>query len=554
MRAPKLKAVVLAALLSLGALQAHALIYDPFADGAAIKPVDELEERLWDEAETMRAQFVRGKPSPAVETMQRIVRGVVMKNWPDLAPKLKVFVIDNADVLAFSSANGDIFLSTGMLMRLDSEDELQVILARELAHVTHRHAVRSVYFARMAAGAKTVFELATDAADLASTVSGVAGVADLAKVGVQMFKVSPEMLLSTGKSMLQDQINKLKENLADSLLRSVSSTGFSAVVKSSLFGYSESLESEADEYAMGYIEDKFGSSDLYRQVMQRLLDEAMLDEKKFSAFYASGERLYSRLKRVSAFDEGKAARLEARRASAATALAATSPAAVPQPPVAVPSVAVAAAPAAPEAKAPVTPVVQLAPDAVVLDAAPMVAAVVVDDVPAGEGSTAAQPTAQPVVANAEPATASAAVIKTAALGVKQDSPLQYSTALQPLALPVLEVELESGRLGRLSYNIERKREATQLPEQVKELLAEGYASMADPAKVAKGEALAKEILAAKPDDARMLKLMGLMALKRGQAAQAKELLSKAREHVLTDDERGFLDQYIRQADKKLSAL
>lgn len=550
MRAPKLKAVVLAALLSLGALQAHALIYDPFADGAAIKPVDELEERLWDEAETMRAQFVRGKPSPAVETMQRIVRGVVMKNWPDLAPKLKVFVIDNADVLAFSSANGDIFLSTGMLMRLDSEDELQVILARELAHVTHRHAVRSVYFARMAAGAKTVFELATDAADLASTVSGVAGVADLAKVGVQMFKVSPEMLLSTGKSMLQDQINKLKENLADSLLRSVSSTGFSAVVKSSLFGYSESLESEADEYAMGYIEDKFGSSDLYRQVMQRLLDEAMLDEKKFSAFYASGERLYSRLKRVSAFDEGKAARLEARRASAATALAA----AVPQPPVAVPSVAVAAAPAAPEAKAPVTPVVQLAPDAVVLDAAPMVAAVVVDDVPAGEGSTAAQPTAQPVVANAEPATASAAVIKTAALGVKQDSPLQYSTALQPLALPVLEVELESGRLGRLSYNIERKREATQLPEQVKELLAEGYASMADPAKVAKGEALAKEILAAKPDDARMLKLMGLMALKRGQAAQAKELLSKAREHVLTDDERGFLDQYIRQADKKLSAL
>ena len=220
MRAPKLKAVVLAALLSLGALQAHALIYDPFADGAAIKPVDELEERLWDEAETMRAQFVRGKPSPAVETMQRIVRGVVMKNWPDLAPKLKVFVIDNADVLAFSSANGDIFLSTGMLMRLDSEDELQVILAREIAHVTHRHAVRSVYFARMAAGAKTVFELATDAADLASTVSGVAGVADLAKVGVQMFKVSPEMLLSTGKSMLQDQINKLKENLADSLLRS----------------------------------------------------------------------------------------------------------------------------------------------------------------------------------------------------------------------------------------------------------------------------------------------------------------------------------------------
>ncbi len=550
MRAPKLKAVVLAALLSLGALQAHALIYDPFVDGAAIKPVDELEERLWDEAETMRAQFVRGKPSPAVETMQRIVRGVVMKNWPDLAPKLKVFVIDNADVLAFSSANGDIFLSTGMLMRLDSEDELQVILARELAHVTHRHAVRSVYFARMAAGAKTVFELATDAADLASTVSGVAGVADLAKVGVQMFKVSPEMLLSTGKSMLQDQINKLKENLADSLLRSVSSTGFSAVVKSSLFGYSESLESEADEYAMGYIEDKFGSSDLYRQVMQRLLDEAMLDEKKFSAFYASGERLYSRLKRVSAFDEGKAARLDARRASAATALAA----AVPQPPVAVPCGAVAAAPAAPEANAPVAPVVQLAPDAVVLDAAPMVAAVVVDDVPAGEGSTAAQPTAQPVVANAEPATASAAVIKTAALGVKQDSPLQYSTALQPLALPVLEVELESGRLGRLSYNIERKREATQLPEQVKELLAEGYASMADPAKVAKGEALAKEILAAKPDDARMLKLMGLMALKRGQAAQAQELLSKAREHVLTDDERGFLDQYIRQADKKLSAL
>lgn len=500
---PLMRTLVAAAMLGACSVPAHAVIYyDPFPDAASIKPVDELEERLWDEAEALRGQFVRGRPGPAVEVMQRIVRGVVLKIWPELSPRLNVYVIDNADVMALSSANGDIILSTGMLLRLDSEQELQVILAREIAHVTHRHALRSVHAARLAAGAKVIFETATDAADLASTVTGVAGAADAVKAGVKLFKVSPEMLLSSGRALVQDQLNKLKENMADSLIRSVSATGFGAVVKTSLFGYSESLEAEADAFAMRHAQDHLGSTEVYRRVMQRLMDEALLDEKKFSAFYANEDRLYRRLASVKRFDEERGA---AASAPAMPSKAPTADAVTPDP------TATASAAAALPAGS-----VELAP-------LPQVATVVLDE----GGSLPADPMP------AEPA---------------------YPSALGQIALPVLEGEFESGRLGRLIRNIERPRDAVKLPDRVKGLLAESYAASPDPAQTARAEELARDILADHPDDARMLKLLGLAALKKGQATEAKTWLSKAREHADSDDERGFLDQYIRQADKKLSAL
>lgn len=453
---PLWHAALCGALLLGGAAPARAFFYDPFTEATELRPHDELEQRVWDEADTLRSQWVRGRPGGALEAAQRAVRASVSRHWPALAPRLRVFVIDNADVMALSSANGDIILSTGMLMRLDSDEELQVVLSREIAHVMQRHAVRSVHVARLGAGANVIFESALNASSFIGTVGALAS-----------FQVTPDMLVAGGKALIQAQLGKLKDSMADSFVRSVSAGAFDAMVKSSLFGYSESLEREADAFALDALRQRFGNAQAFERVTQRLLDEAQADEKKFSAFYANEERL-------------------ARRLQAAQAHAAEHPVAA-------------------------VPLAQAAPN---------------------EPATA-QPVAQPVV---EPSASHA-----------------YLQALAPLTLRVLETELELGRLGRTLRNIERPREQAPLPPQARAVLAEAWVARADAASTDKGEALARELLALHPDDARMLKLLGLQALKRGQADDARQWLQQAREHAASDDERGFIDQYLRRAEKIAAA-
>lgn len=453
---------VFAAMCGLGAASAHAALgYDPFPDAASIQPADELEERLWDEAELLRAQFVRGKPSPAVETMQRLVRGVLMKHWPELSRKVKVFVIDQADVLALTSANGDIILSTGMLLRLDSQEELQVILAREIAHFTHRHSVRTVYTARVGAGAKVIASTALDAADIASKITTGVGMMDLARSVASM---SQEMLLTSGRELVQDKLNKLKELLADSFFRSMSVTGIGLVVKSSIFGFTDSLEEESDLYAMTFIERQQGSTEAYRRVMQRLYDEAVLDEKKFSVFYANEDRLSDRLKALSAFESQRSER-------AMTAPVAESSAALP------------------------------------------------------------------------------AVLAQPSVGTPAEA---YQEAIAPLVMPLLESELEAGRYRRLMHNIERPRSLVRLPDRAQAVLAESYVSASDPALQEKGQVLAQALLVQQPEDARIWKLLGQLAYRKAQWADARAHLSKALQYAPEGDERGFIQQSLRQVDKKLS--
>lgn len=503
-----------AAIWGLSAMSAQALVgYDPFPDAASIQAADELEERLWDEAELMRGQFVRGKPSAAVEAMQRLVRGVLMRHWPELSRKVKVFVIDQADVLAFTSANGDIFLSTGMLLRLDSEEELQVILAREIAHFTHRHTARTVHAARLGAGAKVIASTALDAADIASKITTGVGMMDLAK---SVASLSQEMLLTSGREILQDRLNKLKEILADSFFRSMSVTGIGMVVKSSIFGFKDSLEEESDLYAMAFIEQKQGSTEAYRRVMQRLHDEAVLDEKKFSVFYANEDRLSDRLKAWRDFDSRRAERLPTPSQEAAV-VAAAAPA----------PTASAASPSGAAGQ-------DVKPDVVVALSSSVVVAVVLDAQDVG----GVAPLPVPALPVAESVAAAEGVV--------------YHQAVEALVMPLLESELEAGRYKRLMRNIERPRQSLRMPDRARAVLAESYAATSEAALQDRGQAMAQELLAQQPDDVRMWRLLGNLAYRRGQWTEAREHLGKALKHAPDGDERGFIEQNLRQIEKKLN--
>ena len=484
-------------LLSLGT--AHALFYDDFPDGASIKPTDELEERIWQEAEVSRGQFVRGDPSPQAAALADHVRRVVKRRWPDLAGKFNISVIDNADVLAISSANGDLIISTGMLMRLDNEPQLLAVVAREMSHVVKRHAVRSVYAARLGSGANVVFQAAVNASSFMGTMSLLGS-----------FQVSPEMLIADGgKAFFQTQLNKIRDNMADNFLRRMSATGFEAMVKTSLFGYSESLESESDEYALLFLEKEFGTTDAFKVVMKRLADEAAADEKKFSAFYGNEARMKNRLEIQSDFDGKKDKRLALRGKQA-------KPAASPA------SSASAVAPAAGEAAS-----VVLAADAIVIEETRPVVAVVVkeseEDESPGEG---------PLVQ------------------VLAEEKFSYPQLLSQIAMPVAESEMEAGHLGRVVRNIERQRDEVAMPDRLQVVLAESLLAAPDPKVAAKGEPVLTQYIQAHPSDARGLKLMGLVCMKRGDHAKAETYLQQALNAADSEDEKGFIEQYLKQVQKK----
>lgn len=470
---------------------AHAMFYDDFPNGASVKPVDELEERIWQEAEVSRNQFVRGASSPSAQALAVHARKLLKRHWPDLIDKIQVDVVDNSDVFAFSSANGDVILSTGLFMRLDNDEEIASILAREIGHVMKRHAVRTVYAARLGAGANTVFQAAVNASSFVSTVSVLSS-----------FQVLPEMLVADGgKALLQSQLSRIRDAMADNFLRRMSATGFEAMVKTSLFGYSESLESESDEYALQQLDRIYGRTEAFKRVMQRLADEAGADEKKFSAFYANEVRMKARLENQTDFDQKRRTRDSSQAKPAVSA----------------------EVPPAPQALL----AAQVASDSIVIEESGPVKAVVV-----GELSMDDSDGVRPL---------------DSVLGREPES---YADLVGGIALSVCEAEMEAGHLARVVKSLERPRDGIAMPEQLKLVLAESLWNMPDPKLVAKGESVALEYVQSHDKDARGLKLLGLIHLKKGDALKAEEFLQLALDAASNEDEKGFIEQYLHQARKK----
>ena len=483
--------------ISLGLLalasHAHALFYDEFPDGASIKPTDELEERIWQEAEATKGQFVRVVPSEQAQALAEHARKLLKRQWPDLVGKIQIDVIDNADVLALSSANGDVIISTGMFMRLDNEQELAAVMSREIGHVMKRHAVRSVYVARLGAGANTVFQSAVNASSFMGAVSIVSSLS-----------AAPQILLADGgKALMQSQLAKIRDNMADNFLRRMSATGFEAMVKTSLFGYSEGLEAESDEFALTMLEKSYGQTDAFKRVMQRLADEAAVDEKKFSAFYGNEVRMKARLEAQADFDKQKNKRALARKQD------------------------VSAPATPPVGEAPKRGAAEIGADSILVEANAPITAVVVGELE-NEDSEGERPLVAVLASELPP----------------------LPTVLNQIAMPVIESELEAGHLARVVKNIERSRDGVNLPPQAQLILAESLWSMSDVKQAGRGEPLAEQYLQEHPGDASGLKLLGLMALKRGDAAKAETYLEQALKSAETDDERGFIQQYLQQAQKK----
>jgi predicted Zn-dependent protease len=104
------------------------------------------EDRLWQRAAEEQAVFESSGiiyRDPALEDYLHQVADKLQPLEVRTKYNFRIRLIKDPHLNAFAFPNGVIYLHTGILSRLDNEAQLAVLLAHEMTHCTHRHALRA---------------------------------------------------------------------------------------------------------------------------------------------------------------------------------------------------------------------------------------------------------------------------------------------------------------------------------------------------------------------------------------------------------------------------
>jgi len=83
------------------------------------------------------------EPDPRAEAMQEVLERLA-RHWPDNPYPLRVGVIEGEQPNAFAMPGGWIGVTTGLLVQLESENELALVLGHELGHFRNRDHLRGL--------------------------------------------------------------------------------------------------------------------------------------------------------------------------------------------------------------------------------------------------------------------------------------------------------------------------------------------------------------------------------------------------------------------------
>jgi predicted Zn-dependent protease len=107
--------------------------------------LEEDERELWRQAEEVEARFEASDlvhRDPALEAYLDGIAHRLQAESVFAAIPFRIRVVRNPYLNAFTLPNGRVYVHTGMLARMDNEAQLATLLAHEMTHATHRHAVR----------------------------------------------------------------------------------------------------------------------------------------------------------------------------------------------------------------------------------------------------------------------------------------------------------------------------------------------------------------------------------------------------------------------------
>jgi len=114
------------------------VVKDPFA--ISLESEEELAEFM---NEYMMADFEFIHNSK-VDSAMDMIFDRLSSNMDSLTYDYKIHVIDNAMVNAFTSLNGNIYIFTGLIKKVESAEELALIMAHEIGHAEKRHVIQKL--------------------------------------------------------------------------------------------------------------------------------------------------------------------------------------------------------------------------------------------------------------------------------------------------------------------------------------------------------------------------------------------------------------------------
>jgi beta-barrel assembly-enhancing protease len=162
-----------------------------------------------------------------------------------------VHVIVNPSLNAFAYPTGAIYLHSGLLARLENEAQLATVLAHEIAHIVHRHAIRHLREERnkdlwkRLAVVTTPLVLGPLLAPLGVSVSGTNPVILLQRPSVEDFLADQAL-----DSSLELAARRTPAGRFDPTTALFSRTQPSLALLASVRSYQQSLMAEADRFAV----------------------------------------------------------------------------------------------------------------------------------------------------------------------------------------------------------------------------------------------------------------------------------------------------------------
>src|SRR5512133_4272190 len=108
---------------------------------------EEDEKRLWTRSEEEQQSIDQSGMLYQDRELEAYLNSIAKKVQPPEAYEripFRIHVLKNPYCNAFAYPNGQIYLHTGILARIDNEAQLATIIAHEMTHATHRHQVREV--------------------------------------------------------------------------------------------------------------------------------------------------------------------------------------------------------------------------------------------------------------------------------------------------------------------------------------------------------------------------------------------------------------------------
>jgi predicted Zn-dependent protease len=266
---PLFRAVTLATLLAVTSSCVSTQLPPVSASGGAFEPLPD-EAELWDQARDEEEQLL-GKVTlyedPLLESYLEDV--VVRLNPPGMAAnpeiRYRVRVVEDPTLNAFAYPHGSLYVHTGLLARMENEDQLATVLAHEMTHVENRHMLRYQRSARNK------------------------------QVGLMVAAVAAAVIAADAEWDALSDGNWAKAATIDVVSDLIIGLGLQLAFLASINGYGRGLEWEADEGGFAKLSEAGYDLAEAPKVYQALLDDRGEPKRAEAFFFGSHPRLSERV-------------------------------------------------------------------------------------------------------------------------------------------------------------------------------------------------------------------------------------------------------------------